>query len=116
MNVIRRKYKLPHKEYIRLYLEVLNPILPIHFTPKEIEVFSLLLYYNSDDFCNTKTRKLIQEELSLSNAGLSSYIKSLKDKTFIREEEFTKKLIPAPYIIPDKDIQIIEIMLENENT
>ena len=87
METIKKFLKLPPDKYYIKHLEIINPLLPIQLTPKEIEVLGNFMSLEGEiaeeDRFGTTCRKVVKDKLNLSDGGLGNYIKSLKDKGFI---------------------------------
>tara|TARA_R110001606_G_scaffold96826_1_gene214215 strand:- start:305 stop:640 length:336 start_codon:yes stop_codon:yes gene_type:complete len=82
------------------YLQIWNGI--FNLTDKELEILSKLLdvynkYHstNSDNLCNSVTKKVIAEELKiLDYRTLNNYVKRLKDKGAIIKNNNSYKINP----------------------
>ena len=80
------------------HLEIINPLLPVSLTPKEIEVLSSFMSLQGDiskDRFGTTARKMVQQSVGLSVAGMSNYMKSLKSKGFITGNKILPILFPT---------------------
>lgn len=108
MKTIKKIVSLPRAKYYIKHLEIINPLLPISLTPKEIEVLGMFLSLNGsvaqEDRFGTSCRKIVKEALSLSDGGLGNYIKSLKDKGFLYFSP-QGKLQTFPFLIPEEKAQ-----------
>jgi DNA-binding MarR family transcriptional regulator len=93
--------KVSKKDYFRMVLTLLNPILKL--TDREIQLVAILvaLQYNNRNLdeevlstmmFSTKVRKLICERLGMTDANLSTHMNSLRKKGVILKEN---KLSPA---------------------
>lgn len=81
-------------------------------TPKEIEVLARFMSLEGDialDRFGTSAKKLIKEQLILSDGGLGNYMKALKDKRFVIERE--GKLIVHPALQNNPDEQLYQFKL-----
>lgn len=87
MNVIKKQLDLKDELYYIKHLSIINPMLPVQMTPKEIEVLGTFMSLKGDiaeeDRFGTTCRKIVKEKLGLSDGGLGNHLKSLKDKSFI---------------------------------
>ena len=86
MKALSKRLELPVSEYYKVHLNIVNSLLPIKLTPKEVEVLALFMSLQGDiakDRFGSTAKKLVKQELSLSDGGLSNYIKTLKQKGFI---------------------------------
>ena len=95
---------LSHDEFYKKHLEILNPILNVQLTKKEIEVLAGFMALQGDitsDRFGTQARKIIMKKLNQSSGGLGNHLKELRDKGFIYFDadgkyEINKFVIP-PY-------------------
>lgn len=91
MKKIVKSLELPEVEFYQKHLEIVNAMLPIKLTPKEIEVLGNFISLTGDiaelDRFGTSSRKIVKERMGLQDGGLGNYIKSLKDKKFLIENE-----------------------------
>jgi len=110
MTAIKKMLKLPREEYYMKHLEIINPLLPTTLTPKEIEVLANFMCLQGDithDRFGTSARKIVQENVNISVAGMSNYMKSLKAKGFITDTSI------APILFPDDSQQDYQFILIN---
>lgn len=108
--MIKKTIKLGNLEYYNTHLQVINPLLPVQLTPKEIEILAQFMSFNgtlADDRFGTTARKIVKEKMNLSNAGVSNYMKSLKSKGFI-----TGNFI-VPILFPENRTQEYNFKLVN---
>lgn len=107
MKIIKT-LKLSKVEFYKKHLYIINHVLPVQMTNKEIEVLASFMSLegsiNSDRF-GTSARKLVKEELSLSSGGLCNYLNQLKVKGFIKSKIDLDKeeLYILPILIPSID-------------
>ena len=98
MKALSKRLELPVSEYYKVHLNIVNSLLPIKLTPKEVEVLALFMSLKGDigkDRFGSTAKKLVKQELSLSDGGLSNYIKTLKQKGFISpSNEIPNLLVP----------------------
>lgn len=86
MKALSKKLELSASEYFKIHLNIVNSLINTKLTPKEVEVLALFMSLQGDiakDRFGTTAKKFVKQELSLSDGGLSNYIKSLKNKGFI---------------------------------
>lgn len=106
MGIIKKIISVPREEYFIRHLAIINPMLPITLTPKEIEVLGSFMSLKGDiveqDRFGTTCRKIVKERLNLSDGGIGNYIKALKEKGFI-------------YMGEDNKLKIQEVLLADEN-
>ena len=95
--MIKKELSLGAIEYYNTHLQLINPLLPVHLTPKEIEVLATFMSFTgilAEDRFGTTAKKKVKEKLNLSNAGLSNYMRALKDKGFIEDDTILPILFP----------------------
>lgn len=86
MRALNKKLEFTAKEYYSTHLSIINSLINVKLTPKEIEVLASFMALTGDiakDRFGATAKKLIKSELKISDAGLSNYVKSLKQKGFI---------------------------------
>jgi DNA-binding MarR family transcriptional regulator len=87
---ITRRLDLNKKDYYLYHLSIINPLLPIRLTLKEIEVLAAFISYQGDiassDRFGTSIRKQVRKDIGISFASLSAYLKSLQKKGFIYKD------------------------------
>lgn len=110
MKTIKKHLKLNRFQYYQTHLKIVNALLPISLTSKEIDVLAKFMELNyKDKFC-TSARKEVRETLNLSYGGLGNYLKSLEEKNFIYRERGTYEIVPV--IIPNSSNQLYQFKLE----
>lgn len=100
------KIPVTEKSIFKSYLSLTKPINKLG--PKEIDVLSLLLYYNHIEKPNFKrdedrwkkvfdydTKMLIKEELDMKDYSLQNILSSLRRKKVVKNN------VVMPYYIPD---------------
>ena len=78
-KVLRKILRLPRGEYYKTHLQIVNALLPIKLTTKEIEVLAAFMSLDGDiakDRFGTSARKIIKKDLKLSDGGLGNYLKA----------------------------------------
>lgn len=111
MNVISKVLKLSKLEYYEKHLSILNLIIPVKMTPKEIEVLAKFMSFEGElenDRFGTTARKLVKEEVGLSSGGLGNYLKSLKEKKFIKDDDTILSIL-----FPNKEQQLYQFQFIN---
>ena len=89
-KVLRKILRLPRGEYYKTHLQIVNALLPIKLTTKEIEVLAAFMSLDGDiakDRFGTSARKIIKKDLKLSDGGLGNYLKAFKEKNFVITHE-----------------------------
>lgn len=113
MKTITKKLTLPKESYFETHLNLINCLLPVKLTPKEIIVLARFMCLEGDianDMFGTSARKIIMGQLKLSPGGLGNYLKLFRDKGFIIEREDTTVILPI--LIPEKTEQLYTFKLE----
>lgn len=87
MGVIKKIMNVSKEDYYVIHLGIINPLLPVRMTPKELEVLGTFMSLTGSiaeaDRFGTTCKKIVKEKLNLSDGGLGNYIKTLKEKGFI---------------------------------
>ena len=114
MKIIEKSLVLPKDKFFEKHLAIINPLLPVQLTYKEIEVISSFLTVEAEigkrfTFSNIG-RKEVKKKLDLSNGGLSNYIRALKEKKIILEDE-NKELYILDILKPTGKTQGYQIKL-----
>lgn len=112
MEKIVKVLKLNEIDYYSKHLEIVNPLLPVKLTPKEIEVLGNFMSLKGDiaeDRFGTSGRKIVKQRMGLQDGGLGNYIKSLKDKGFIVGED---KLEILPFLQVEEGGQLYMFKIE----
>jgi len=101
MQEIKKMLSLPKMEYYRTHLSLINCILPVKMTPKEIEVLATFMSLEGDIASyrfGTSGRRIVMNTLGIAHAGLSNYLRSLTDKEFLSTTpEGITKILPILY-------------------
>lgn len=117
MKLIQRVLKLERRSYFEKHLTIVNSLLPIGLTDKEIQVLSVFMSLDKslieDDMFNTLARKKVRETLTLSPGGLGNHLKSMIKKTVIDKHAITNKLTVKAYLIPEDKVQGYQIKIVN---
>lgn len=104
--------KLNNDDYFIQHLAIVNSVLPVKLTPKEIEVLGTFMSFTGElgeRRFEATARKIVMDKLGLSPGGLSNYLKSLKDKGFVKNNEI------LDILFPEKEEQIIVFKLINKD-
>jgi len=107
MSKRKKVFRLDGLDYYRKHLEVLNTLLPVKLTDKEIDIISILLDRDisdiEDDLLSTDIRRRLRETLNLSHANISTRLKKLEEKGFIRKTVVNKKekKVLRNFLFPD---------------
>lgn len=115
MNQIKKQMKLKKGEYYQTHLSLVNCVLPVKLTPMEIKVLASFMSLTGDiakDRFGTTAKKMVKEDLSITSAGMSNYLRSLKDKGFLLESK-DGTLTILPILFPQKEEQVYMFKLIN---
>ena len=110
MKIIQRELKVNVETYYKLHLEIINSVIPVKMTDKEIEVLASFMSLDSsiteDDMFNSFARKKVKEKLNnMSAGGLGNHLKSLIDKGFLNKKEITNRISIKEFLIPEENNQ-----------
>ena len=114
MEVITKTLRLEKIEYYITHLSIVNCVLPVKLTPKEIEVLAWFMSFDGDmakDRFGTKAKKTVRIAMTLTHQGLSNYMRSLADKKFLLERDGKMEILPILH--PNKDKQKYMLTLQN---
>lgn len=115
MAVIQKALTLENEEFYRQHLTIINTLLSLDLTEKEIEVLGAFMSLDKslikEDMFNTLTRKMVRERKGLSPGGLGNYLKSFVIKKIATKNELTRKITIKPYLHPDEVMQGYRIKL-----
>ena len=86
-------------DYFNMHLSLVNCLLPVKMSHKEIEILACALSFDgilANDRFSTTGKKIIRQTIKpeISHPGLSNYMKSLKQKGFLVEKEGRLEIIP----------------------
>lgn len=102
----------PEKYYVK-HLAIISPFLPVHLTPKEIEVLGMFMSFEENNILkrfDTAYRKVVKEKLGLSHSGLSGHIANLKNKGAIKEE-LGEMLTIHQFLFPNEGVQFYQFKI-----
>lgn len=115
-RILKFKLELSDIKYIQMYIDILNVFLPKKLTGKEVEVIATFLSLSEGiiekDMFNSYARNLVKEEMGLSAAGLSNYLKSLVEKGFLIKDG--DKLKIKDYLNPNSKELVFNINIINK--
>jgi DNA-binding MarR family transcriptional regulator len=116
MDEIKKVLRLQEPKYYEVHLSLLNSILPIKMTPKEIEVLACFMSLKGDIATTYRFgpsgRKIVMETLNISPAGLTNYISSLLKSGFLIKAEGIISILPI--LIPSQTFQDYRFRLVNQ--
>lgn len=114
MKEIKKLLQVSREDYFEIHLSLLNCILPVKMTPREIEVISAFMSLEGDiaEFrFGTSGKKIVRERLEISSAGLSNFMRSLINKGFLVKRGDLISFFPI--LIPEENEQLYMFKLKN---
>lgn len=116
MKILQKQLNLSRDDYYKVHLEIINALLPIKLSGKEIEVLagfmSLEKNLTSTDMFNTVTRKMVKDKLKGMSAGsLSNHLKSMLDKGFLTKDDHGLIEVKS-FLFPEENAQGYQLKLK----
>jgi len=115
MKLIRRVFHLEKDDYYRKHLSIVNTLLPMYLTVKEIEVLSTFMSLDKnlieEDMFNPVSRKRVMKELHLSPGGLGNHLKSMINKKVLDRNKITNKITIKTFLLPQEPVQGYQIKI-----
>lgn len=109
MKIIQKAFKLDNDKYYELHLQIVNSVLPVRLSEKELEVLSSFMALEKNiikiDNFNSFARKQVKTKLGLTSAGLSNHLRSMIDKGFLSKDEMSGLITIKHFLIPEEDGQ-----------
>jgi DNA-binding MarR family transcriptional regulator len=109
MKIIQQAFKVNNEIYYNLHLQIINAVLPVRLTDKELEVLSAFMSLDKklieENYFNPLARKIVLKKLNLSAAGLSNHLKSMIDKGFLVKNNMTNLITIKQFLLPEEDGQ-----------
>lgn len=115
MKILKKQLRLEEHKYFTTHLEIVNSVLPIKLTPKEIEILAIFMSFTGElgeDRFNTMGKKIVRGKMGLSHPGLGNYIKALQKKGFLRKEK-NGKLKILEILFPEIEEQYYQFKIIN---
>lgn len=106
MEIKKKLLRLPKIEYYKTHLSIVNCVLPVKMTPKELEIMATFLSLEGDIAryrFGPSAKKIVMKELNLKPAGLSNHMSSLLEKGFLKKVGDIVEILPL--LIPNKEEQ-----------
>lgn len=106
MEIKKKLLRLPKIEYYKTHLSIVNCVLPVKMTPKELEILATFLSLEGDIAryrFGPSAKKIVMKELNLKPAGLSNHMSSLLEKGFLKKVGDIVEILPI--LIPNKEEQ-----------
>lgn len=116
-KIIKKKLVVDRYLFYKIHLSLINPIIGLNLTNREIEVLACFMMLDGDlenNQFSTTGREIVRDKLNISFSGLSSYLKILKDKGCIIVNNETQKWEIPNVLKPNKKEQIYAFKLTYE--
>lgn len=115
MKILQKTLKLSKVPYYTRHLTIMNAVLDLDLTSKEIDVIasfmSLGKEMTSTSVFNTEARKRVMKSLKISTGGLSNYVRALTGKGFFTLGEDKKPLGISSNLYPEESLQGYKLKL-----
>lgn len=111
---IRKALRLPTLEYYETHLSLINCILPVKMTPREIEIMASFMSLTGDLAkyrFGPSAKRYIREKINISHQGLSNYMGTLIEKGFLIIEGDLTSIFPL--LVPENGEQLYHFKLIN---
>lgn len=109
MKIIQKAFMLDNEKYYVLHLHIVNAILPVKLTDKELEVLAAFMALDKsiieDGYFNPIARKKVMKKLELIPAGLSNHLASMIKKGFLIKNNVTNFISIKEFLLPEEDGQ-----------
>lgn len=115
-QAVRKTLRLSKTEYYETHLSLVNCVLPVKLTPKEIQVLAAFMGLEGDISAyrfGPSAKKIVRSQLKLSPAGLSNYMGSFLKSGFLIQQGDMIKILPV--LMPKNDEQTYSFKLVNLN-
>ena len=112
------KFKEEHEFYL-MHLNIIGAFIPVELTKKEREVLSHFMCFKGQlaetNLFNTEHRKIVKKKMNnMSDAGLTNYITTLRQKEILVENKEGSLKIKE-YLFPSSDkVQIYQFKIIKE--
>ena len=116
MKVISKIIEVSKDEYYFKHLSILNTLLPVSLTVKEMQVLATFMAEDyeliKDDMFNSFVRSRVMQTLKISHGSLSNYLRSMIIKGFLNKHSVTNKITVQEFLIPENIQQGYRIKLK----
>jgi len=118
MQEIKKVLSLHQRDYYETHLSIINCILPIKLTPKEIEVLACFMSLEGD-ITNYRFgrlgKKVVMDYLRIQSSGLANYMRDLKKKSMLKEDS-NGNITILPILLPGDKVQEYRFRLMKDTT
>ena len=115
MKIIQQAFKLEKQEYYTIHLNILNAILPVKLTDKELEVLSAFMELDKkiieENYFNSIARKKVRKKLNLAPSGLSNHLREMIKKGFLIKNEITSIITIKSFLLPEENEQCYQFKI-----
>lgn len=113
MKVIEKDFELDSLSYFKAHLGILNALLPIHITHREVEIlshfWSLPVEVRSPNMFCTEARREVSKVLGLNGGSMSNHLKNMRKKgLLLRDGDY---FVIAPALLPSDSVQSYRLKL-----
>ena len=119
MKIIQQVFNLDNEKYYTAHLSIINAVLPVKLTDKELEVLAAFMGLDKniieDGFFNPVARKKVLKKLELSPAGLSNHLKSMINKGFLIKNNVTNFITIKEFLLPEENEQGYQFKIIRKN-
>lgn len=112
MSTITKQLRLTKLDYYETHLSIVNCFLPVKLTPMEIKVLASFISFSGDiakDRFGATAKKMVKQELKITSAGLSNYLKALKDKGFLKEIGDSLEVLSILFPTPEQQVYMFKL-------
>lgn len=109
MKIIQKVFETTNEGYYNTHLNIINCILPVKLTNKEIDVLSSFMEIENNiiqhGYFNPVSRKIVMTKLKLDAAGLSNHITSMIKKGFLVKNAINNAISIKEFLLPEENKQ-----------
>lgn len=109
MKIIQQAFKVESEKYYILHLEIINAVLPVKLTDKELEVLAAFMAIDKniieDGYFNSIARKKVMKKLNLKPGGLSNHLSEMIKKGFLIKNKVTNFITIKEFLLPEENEQ-----------
>lgn len=110
---IQKVLSLSKKDYYITHLSLINVILPVKMTNREIEIIARAMIFEGElagDRFGATARKILKNDLDLSDGGLGNFIKSLQIKGILKTSASGLQIHPILFNSPTEQLYNIKLI------
>jgi len=116
-HTLKKVLRLSSDDYYTTHLNLMNCILPVKMTPREIEVMAAFMSLEGDIALyrfGPSAKKIVMKRLNLSPAGLSNFMGTLLGKGFLIQKGDAITIYPMLNLQPNEQIYMFKLINYNE--